>query len=211
MAGLLRSAQISRTMIPRLVPSLSTLLICDVQERFRPIIHRYETVVKKSALLYSVSGILDIPCIITEQYPKVMGRTVPEILSLTEGKETKIFSKMKFSMLTDEVAEELESSGRKQIILCGIEGHVCVLQSALDLIDAGFEVFLMCDAISSSRAYDRAVALKRANDAGAVLSTTESGIFDLMRSADYSNFKAVSKLIKEHAAEVNEFADDTTI
>ena len=140
-------------LIPRLVASNSVFLVCDIQERFRPIIHRYDTVISKSALLYQVSSALGIPCIMTEQNPKALGHTVSEISSLVgEGSlSTKVFEKKQFSMTTPEVSDCLSSLGKKQVILCGIEAHVCVLQSTMDLLSSGYQVFVMCDAVSSSR------------------------------------------------------------
>lgn len=185
------------SVLPRLMASNSVLFICDIQEKFRPMIHNYQTVIDKTAFLYKVSTLLDIPCIATEQAPKGLGHTCSEISSLFRP-ATPVFEKKQFSMMTPEVTKHLEGLGKKQIIMCGIESHVCVQQTTMDLLQSGHEVHLVCDALSSSRQYDRAIAMKRMADSGAVVSTAESNIFDLLRGADHPNFKAVSGLIKEH-------------
>ncbi|KAJ1439650.1 Isochorismatase-like protein [Ochromonadaceae sp. CCMP2298] len=136
------------TGLRRLVQSNTILFICDVQERFRPLIYNSETVISKCAFLSTSMHTLDIPCIVTEQYPKAFGKTVPEILL---HPTTQVFEKKQFSMLTEEVRAALSSSGRRQVVLCGIEGHVCVLQSAMELLDSGYEVHVVADAVSSQR------------------------------------------------------------
>ena len=139
--------------IPRLAIELSSLFVCDIQDRFRPLIWRAETVIRRSSLLYSAAQYLNIPTIITEQYPKAFGNTVSDIFSFTpisvdEKPATKVFEKKLFSMMTDEVNDYYkECAGfgterweRQQVILCGIETHVCVMQTALDLLADGKEV-----------------------------------------------------------------------
>ena len=132
----------------RLAINRSSLLICDVQERFRNAIYKFDSIAKRSAFLTRCCQELQVPIIITEQNPKALGSTVREIKEVLDESKAKIFSKMQFSMLTPEVEEALTGN---QIILCGIESHVCVLQTALDLIEKGHEVHLVCDAISSIR------------------------------------------------------------
>lgn len=185
------------------------LLICDVQERFRPLIHKSNTVIQKTCLLNNALNILDAPCLITEQYPKALGNTVTEII---KHDNTKLFEKYQFSMITDEVKSELSITNKKQAILCGIEAHVCVLQTSFDLLDLGYEVFLAADAVSSQRSHDRTVALNRMKENGVVIATTESIIFELMRSAKHDKFKEISNLIKNHNSEhINEFAESTNL
>jgi len=190
------------TGLRRLVQSNTILFICDVQERFRPLIYNSETVISKCAFLSTSMHTLDIPCIVTEQYPKAFGKTVPEILL---HPTTQVFEKKQFSMLTEEVRAALSSSGRRQVVLCGIEGHVCVLQSAMELLDSGYEVHVVADAVSSQRPYDRAVALQRMRDSaqhvqkeGLVITTAESLLFEIMRGADHPKFRQISALCKEH-------------
>jgi len=155
-----------------------------------------------------VTSIMQIPCVITEQYPKAFGRTVSELLQQPQEQQRIdednsahhqiVFEKRQFSMLTDDVATVLQQSGRKQVILCGIEAHVCVLQSTLDLIGAGYDVFIVADAVSSQRPYDRTVALHRLKDSGAVMTTSESLVFELMGSSEHPNFKEISSITVAH-------------
>ena len=135
----------------RLAINRSSLFICDIQERFRPAIHKFDSIAVRTAFLTRCCQELQIPIIITEQNPKALGPTVHEIKDVLDESKAKIFPKMQFSMLTPEVEDALTGN---QIILCGIESHVCVLQTALDLIEKGHEVHLVCDAISSIRSAD---------------------------------------------------------
>lgn len=190
----------------RLLPSVEStaFLICDVQERFRSLIDNMNTVVHKSELINKVCHTLNVPCIISEQNPRALGTTVPEI---TRYPETWIYEKSKFSMYTEELAARLTESSKSQVILVGIESHVCVLQTTLDLLANDIDVFLVCDAVSSQRPYDRAVALQTLKEAGAKLTTTESIIFALMKDAKHPKFREISGLVKEHNAHTtNEFA-----
>lgn len=151
----------------RPVANNTTLFICDVQDRFRPLIHNMETVIHKSEHLNKVCNKLDIPCLITEQYRKAFGATVPEI---TRFPNTKILEKTKFSMVSDQVKAEFLAHRKQvcdwsvskyhlknnffifcQVILVGIEAHVCVLQTCFDLLEEDIQVFLVTDAASSQR------------------------------------------------------------
>lgn len=196
----------------RLAQSTSCLFICDVQERFRPLIYRSATMIRNTSLLNDVARQLNIPTLITEQYPKAFGHTVPEInIKWDETTSTPVIEKKLFSMLTDETNELFKSFDKKQVILCGIESHVCVMQTALDLIDNGYQVHLVCDAVSSQKPYDRVVALNKMKDAGVVMTTLESAIFDILKSSAHPNFKTVSTMIKNHNEFENEFGNDTTL
>eukprot|EP01041_Mallomonas_annulata_P000863 gene863-1684_t len=198
---------LSKIMRNQLRSESAVLFLCDIQERFRPILYRSETIIHKSALLHKVSNILDIPTIVTEQYPKAFGRTILD-LNIKEG--TLLFEKKKFSMMIPEVESTLQSLARNQIILCGGEAHVCVLQTALDLLSKGMEVHIICDAVTSQRSHDRSVALQRLSSSGAVLTTAESAIFQLLNTADHPHFRTISGLVKDHNLLPNEFASDST-
>lgn len=192
--------------LARLLPSIqsSALLICDIQERFRPLIFNMRTVIDKAELLNRVCNVLEVPSIISEQNPRALGATVPEI---TKFPTTFTYEKSKFSMYTDELAAQLDS--KRQVILVGIETHVCVLQTALDLLAQDIDVFVVCDAVSSQRPYDRTVALQTLKEAGARLTTTESIVFALMRDAKHPKFREISGMIKEHnASAANEFGSE---
>ena len=210
-------AMSSRKSLQILDPSRVILLICDVQTKFQPLIYRATSVINRCSLLNNVANALNIPVIVTEQYPKAFGTTVPELVL---SADTKVFAKRKFSMLTDETNAHLRSlDGKDQIILCGVEAHVCVQQTAMDLLSEksnnglnySYDVHIACDAVSSQRSHDRSVALDRMKNAGADLSTTESLIFELMRDSEHPQFKTISQLVKSSNLLENEFASDTTL
>lgn len=270
-----------RRFISRLQLSNTALFICDVQEKFRPLIYKSESLINRCVLMNQACGVLGVPVIATEQYPKAFGPTVPDIVLPIPS-----FAKTQFSMMTSEVDDAFGTLGKTQVrgekrvdnfmflfkriycslvlgvccvcfiqvLMCGVEAHVCVLQTVLDLLASGIEVHIVCDAVSSQRyercfalvnlvftlpqvvrvlilailsslvispllvpylpldcpyrSHDRAVALRRMRDAGAVLTTAESALFDLLRDSQHPNFKAVSGLLRTHNAVSNEFAGD---
>jgi nicotinamidase-related amidase len=124
----------------KLLPTSSALFVCDIQERFRPIISGFPAVVDTSRRMIRGANILGLPVITTEQYPKALGNTVPELKDVLSP-SSPIVAKTRFSMLTAEVHDLLkQKSAISQVLLCGIEAHVCVLQTTLDLLEAGYEV-----------------------------------------------------------------------
>lgn len=200
-------AATSRRAVGRLVPSDTALLVCDVQERFRPLIHKMETVINTTKFLTSVAKELDVPIVATQQYTKVFGPTVADAFAdpADIGTLAPVFEKKKFSMMTEECSRHLTALGRNSYLLVGIEAHVCLQQTALDLLELGHDVHVVADGVSSQGSYDREVALRRMESGGAWLTTAQSAAFMLLGGADHPNFKAVSKLVKEHMALENEF------
>jgi nicotinamidase-related amidase len=198
-----------RRLIGKLKPETSVFLLCDIQERFRPLMWRGETVVSTSRYMTSVAKALDIPVVISQQYTKVFGDTVKDCFADPEEdlKKYPIFEKKKFSMCTEEVCKHMDELNKESVILFGIEAHVCVLQTCLDLLEQGKDVHVIVDAVSSQQAFDREIALARMSQAGAFLTTAQSAAFMLMHSAEHANFKAVSKLTVEHMKLPNEFND----
>eukprot|EP01116_Phalansterium_solitarium_P000425 TRINITY_DN1027_c0_g1_i3.p1 TRINITY_DN1027_c0_g1~~TRINITY_DN1027_c0_g1_i3.p1 ORF type:complete len:203 (+),score=21.84 TRINITY_DN1027_c0_g1_i3:465-1073(+) len=180
--------------VGRLVTRSTTLLVCDIQERFRPLIQNFPAVVHSSKTLISCAKELQIPIIATEQYSKGLGTTVPELD--IRAQTNHVFEKKQFSMLTPEVRDVLFGSGRtpKSVVLVGIEAHVCVQQTALDLREHGIDVHIVADGVSSQRLSDRIMAIERMRQSGVFVTTTESAVFELMRSADHSSFKTLSML-----------------
>lgn len=203
--GVLRRSMIAARRIGRLVPSNTALLLCDIQERFRDVIWHFPQVVRVAKLLTEVGKALDMPTLATEQYPKALGPTVPEIPLVQPDYTIERFEKKLFSMCTEELKARLGSLNRKSVLLFGIEAHVCVQQTALDLLEQGYDVHLIVDGVSSQRPHDRAVALRRLEQSGAFITTSESAIFMLTQSADHAKFKAISGLVKEHAKSENPF------
>jgi nicotinamidase-related amidase len=196
-----------RKMIGKVHPERTVMLLCDVQERFIPLIYKSTTVVNTCRYMTGVAKALGIPIIATQQYTKAFGPTVPECFGTPEEmKATPVFEKKLFSMLTPEVHTKLaELPNRDTYILMGLEAHVCVQQTCLDLLEQGKEVHLIVDAVSSQQVFDRKIALKRLQRAGAYLTTAQSTAFMLLQSADHPNFKTVSKLTVEHMKLPNEF------
>ena len=186
--------------VRRLTPSSAVFFECDIQERFRELqsIYKYDSVIHNAVRLARISKALSIPLISTQQHPKVLKETVSEIVAeYHEG--VRRFSKMQFSMLEDPVREHFESLQRRSVVLYGIEGHICVQQTALDLLERDYEVHLVVDAISSSRVLERSTALETLRRAGAALTTVEAVIFELLRTIDHENFKQMLPIIKDTA------------
>lgn len=199
----------TRRAVGKINPNNTALLVCDVQERFRPLIHKMETVINTTKLMTSVAKELDIPMVATQQYTKVFGATVHDAFADPSdvGTLVPVFEKKKFSMMTDEVSDHLKKLGRTSYLLVGIEAHVCLQQTALDLLEAGHDVHVVADGVSSQSSYDREVALRRMESCGAWLTTAQSAAFMLLGSAEHANFKAVSALVKEHMTLKNEFVE----
>jgi isochorismate hydrolase len=132
---------------------------------------------------------LSLTALATEQYPKVFGPLVPELRELHKGKT---FEKKLFSMLTPEVVSEMVEHEPTAVVLVGIETHICMLQTALDLLARGIDCHVVLDAASSQRTYDRSVAIDRLKEIGAFVTTTESIAYQLMGGADHPEFKAIA-------------------
>lgn len=172
----------------------TALLVVDVQEKLLPAIDRRDTVLARCQLALKGANILGVPVVVTEQYPKGLGKTVPELASLIPEP----VSKVAFSSCGEpEVLQRLGEWSAQNVLLVGIEAHVCVQQTALDLLANGFHVYLAADAIGSRRAEDKEWALKRMADAGVSITTAEAAVFEWTESADSPRFKEISKLIKE--------------
>jgi len=169
--------------------------VCDLQTRFRPLIWKAESVIARSKLLIDTCKLLKIPILVTEQNPARFGPTLPEL----DPGSAQVLSKMRFSMRTPEVHEAWTKLNTEQVIVVGIEAHVCVQQTVLDFLADPIRrprVFIVKDATSSQRRYDRDVALERMVGMGAVPVTAESAVFELLRSADHPQFKEASALVK---------------
>ncbi|KAF4103369.1 hypothetical protein G5714_016252 [Onychostoma macrolepis] len=162
------------------------------KEKFRPTIFQFTNVVSNAARLLQACRILSIPQILTEQYPKGLGPTVPELGA--EG--LKPHTKTSFSMLTESVESSLKSLGDpQQVILCGIEAQACIACTTYDLLERGMEVHIVADAISSRSQTDRLFALSRLKQSGAFLTTTEGVLLQLVQDAKHPNFKEIQKLL----------------
>jgi nicotinamidase-related amidase len=177
-------------------PARAALLIIDVQEAFRTIIPEAEALAHRIARLARGMQILGIPVLVTEQYPRGLGTTVHEISeALAPG--TFVAEKTAFSSCgAASFAEHLDNLGRDQVVVCGIEAHICVNQTTHDLLHSGRQVHLAVDCIDSRFPWNRKVAVRKMLNSGALLTTTEMAFFELMRDAKHEHFKAVQALIK---------------
>ena len=174
----------------------SVLLIVDMQEAFRDAIGNFATIAANIARAASGFAMLGRPVIVTEQYPKGLGPTAEEIrYSLPDGLEP--IEKTAFSAFgAADVRIDLENLGAKQIVLCGIETHVCVNQSAHDLLKNGYAVHLLSDCVGSRFEHDKLAGLEKMRSSGVVFSSVEMALFELMRDAKHEKFKEVQALIK---------------
>ena len=171
------------------------LLVVDVQERLLPVIHENETVVRNIERLIRGAEILGVPVIVSEQYPKGLGPTVEPLLKLVKGASAA--EKITFSCLRDPgLAERIRRTGRDTLLVCGIESHVCVLQTALDALKEGYKVQVAADAVSSRSPVNKQIALERLAGAGAVITCTESALFELLEKAGSEEFRQISRLVK---------------
>jgi hypothetical protein len=167
----------------------------DYQERLIPAIHEKETLIRNSRLLFAGLNILEIPVLISRQYPKGLGDTVSEIREVT-GAAT-ILDKVSFSCYGDPaIKQAVDAAGRRTIVVAGTEAHVCVLQTVVDLEAAGYQVVYVVDCAGSRKPEDKKYALKRAAREGALLVTYEQLLFELLGSAASTSFKALSALLK---------------
>lgn len=171
-------------------------MVIDYQDKLVPHMNEYNKLIKNTIMLIQGLEILQVPIITTQQYTKGLGMTVEDI-SKAFRTEFKYLEKISFSCYGEAVIrEEIRKSGKKSIIICGIEAHICVLQTVIDLLDDGFEVIIIEDCISSRKNNDKVNALRRMEKEGAIIATYESILFELTKVAGNDTFKAISKLIK---------------
>jgi hypothetical protein len=183
--------------LKRLKAESSVLVVIDVQDKLLVKLPTAATLVRNAAFLLDVAALLGIPARATEQYPKGLGPTTPE---LARRLPSPLPAKTAFSCCgAGTFLEELEMLRRPNVVLAGMETHVCVAQTALDLLHAGLHVFLAVDALGSRFAIDHDTALRRLEQAGAVLTTAEAVGFEWVADAAHAQFKAFSKLIIERS------------
>ncbi|RMF89159.1 MAG: hydrolase [Planctomycetota bacterium] len=175
-------------------PATTALLVVDVQEKLLPLIDGNRRIAWNVRRLIDAAKVLDIPVVGTEQYPKGLGPTVPELAErLGEVPSKKMFSCRECG----ELFERLSADDRDTIVVCGIETHVCITQTAFDLLGAGWNVFLPVDAVGSRFRLDHEIALRRMETSGVVLTTTEAAMFEWCETAAHPAFKEISRLVRE--------------
>lgn len=180
----------------RLAPDTTLLAIVDIQERLIAAIPAAPAVLARAIRLAAAARLLDVRTVLTEQYPQGLGATPPALASLLPPAHTKTaFSCCgcdTFTALIDTPPHPVHA-----VVLCGLETHVCIAQTAFDLLAHGLRVFIAADAVASRHAIDHEIGLRRLESAGAVLTTSEAILFEWLRDAAHPHFKAVQKLVLE--------------
>ena len=173
----------------------SLTLVIDFQTRMIPSINKNDELTKKAAVFIEGCRILGVPMLVTQQYTKGLGETIPEVAAALG--EFEPVEKITFSCCADAgFREKLEATRRKNIIVTGIEAHICVQQTVLELLTAGYSVYVLADCIGSRSETDKIYAEKRMRQAGAVITTMESVLFELLVRADNPQRKEISSLVK---------------
>lgn len=179
----------------RLTQNNCCAMVVDFQEKLMPAMFGRDELQKNVVKLIRGLALLEVPMLITEQYPKGLGATLPEIAEAAQG--VPIIAKTAFGALgANDVLNHLEQFGRKQVLVCGIEAHICVLQTALQLLDKGFSPIFVTDCIASRHQPDLMAAFMRAEREGVQFVSTEMALFEIMGSKEHPQFKAISSLIK---------------
>lgn len=175
----------------RLDAPTSLLCVVDIQERLLAAIPEGPRVVAMAGRLAAAAALLDVRCVLTEQYPRGLGPTPPDLA----GRLPPAISKMAFSCCGSDAFTATLAGDVESALLCGLETHVCIQQTALDLLARGLAVFIAVDAVGSRHASDHEIALRRLESSGAILTTTESALFEWCRSAEHPRFQDVRKLV----------------
>ena len=174
----------------------SVLALIDIQQKFRPAIAGMEELIRRAQALVRAAVRLGVPVLATEQYAKALGPTAPELKQYLPDSQA-YPDKLCFSSLgCDAFRDSLAVSKRKQVVMTGIETHVCVMQTGLELLAAGYSVYVVTDAVASRKGSDREAALQRLARHGAELVTTEMVVFEWLRKAGTAEFKELQALIK---------------
>ena len=182
----------------RIPEERAILVVVDMQERLLPVMAAPERLSERVARLINGAAILGLPMAMTEQYPRGLGSTVePVAAAYAEAKGAGVIEKMAFSCC-DEAAfmERLGREGRRYVILAGIESHVCILQTSIDLLARGYQPVLAADATSSRHEEEKELALRRLEKEGVIVTTSESLLFELTRITGTPRFKEISRLVK---------------
>ena len=170
------------------------LLVIDIQEKLVPLMPTAQAMIRNVAFLIDAARLLDMPVQATEQYPRGLGATVPELARrLPDRPEKTAFS----SCAVGSVVDAFHRAARPKIVVTGIEAHVCVLHTVLDLLALDFRVYVPVDAVASRGALDQEIAMRRVEKEGAILTTSETCVFEWIGGASHPRFKEISKLVQE--------------
>lgn len=174
----------------------AALVVVDVQEAFRSVIPDFTLIADRASVAVRGFQILDVPVLVTEQYPKGLGHTAEEI-RLVLPDDFKVFEKTAFSSCgAASFAAKLEELGVTQAVICGLETHVCVNQTAHDLLDRGLQVHILADCVCSRFEHNKVAGLDKMRASGVLTSSIEMALFELMRDAKHAQFKEIQALIK---------------
>ncbi|KAJ1679884.1 hypothetical protein EV182_001126 [Spiromyces aspiralis] len=190
------STRLAARSLGRLHRSSTVFFVCDIQEKFRSGIHAFPCMVSVAQKMIKAAHILDVPYIVTEQYSKGLGFTVPE---LDTSKAVGVYDKTKFSMIIPEVTAKLQELKSKSVVIFGIE-------TVLDLLEQEYDVHVLADGVSSMSVPEIQVALNRMAQAGAIITSSESVIFQLAQDSNDPKFKQISALVKEYQQSARENA-----
>ena len=177
----------------------TVLLVVDLQEGYRTVLHGWERVVAATALLVRGTGMLGVPVVFTEQYPRGLGHTAPEVASLLPAGLDAIQKLTMSCCGQPSFVERLAATGRSQVLVAGIETHACINQTVHDLLALGYQVHVPRDATSSRRADDVDPAWEKMRLSGMLPTSSEQALLELVRTAEVPEFKALQRLLKEAA------------
>jgi nicotinamidase-related amidase len=174
----------------------AALLVIDIQEAFRGIISDFPVLASRASTAIRGSQILGLPVFVTEQYPKGLGRTAEEIL-LTLPDDFEVIEKTTFSSCgAGKFAKGIKNGAITQVVVCGLETHICVNQTAHDLLDLGFDVHLLTDCVASRFEQDKTAGIEKMKASGVIASSIEMALFELLKDASHDKFKEIQQLIK---------------
>lgn len=173
----------------------TVLVVIDMQGKLAQSMHCRELLFENVQKMIKGAQALGLPLLLTEQNPRGLGPTIPEIADLVPG--VRRISKLSFSCCGDEVfSKELSGLQRRQVLLSGIEAHVCLYQTTVDLVASGYEVHVLADAVSSRTAENKAIGLQKMKDAGASITSVEASLFELLRVAEGPAFKQIISILR---------------
>ena len=178
----------------RILAENTSCIVIDYQEKILPAMSGREELVANSAALLKGLNLLEIPMVLTTQYAKGLGNNIPEICEAIVSDVA--YDKTTFSAYETEAVYEAMDKERKNVLICGIEAHICVLQTAIDLKAAGYQPVIVADCVSSRKELDKELGLKRAEQEGILITSKEAILFELTRKAGGPVFKQISALIK---------------
>ncbi|KAH7343857.1 Isochorismatase-like protein [Rhizoctonia solani] len=184
--------------IVKVDPRKTAFFICDLQERIRGVIWKFDDIVYTANKMLKMATILNVPVLTTEQHPRVFGPTVPELkYDHLESLNLGVFAKTKFSMITQEVEEVIRRSDITGVVMMGIESQICITQTTIDLLRMGIDVHVLADGVSSCNREEIPWALARMRQAGAQVTTSESLLYQLIGDASGPSFRTFGAAMKE--------------